>query len=79
MRVFVGWEAALFVRLHVLQGITAYHQGHIERSKFLIGKVEEEVARLQVSDEQLVELISLGNYSIPFTLNKFVQIKSVFS
>ncbi|CAG7828581.1 unnamed protein product [Allacma fusca] len=55
-----GWEAALFVRLHLLQGIAAYHLGHIERSKFLLAKVDEEVKRLQVSDDQLAELINMG-------------------
>jgi hypothetical protein len=57
-----GWEAVLFVRLHLLQGIAAYHQGQIEKSKFYFAKVEGEMSRLRVSDDQLADLINMGLY-----------------
>lgn len=55
-----GWEAALFVRLHLLQAIAAYHLGQIEKSKFLIDRAEGELNRLRVSDDKLAELINMG-------------------
>jgi hypothetical protein len=55
-----GWEAALYVRLHLLQGIACYHQGQLEKSRFFITRAETELNRLQVSDEQLVQLINMG-------------------
>jgi len=55
-----GWEAVLFVRLHLLQGIAAYHQGQVEKSKFFIAKAEAELERLRVSDDQLANLINMG-------------------
>lgn len=56
-----GWEAALFVRLHLLQAIASYHLGQIEKSRFLMTRAEEELNRLRVSDEKLAELIDMGN------------------
>jgi len=55
-----GWEAALFVRLHLLQGVAAYHLGQIEKSTFLLNRAETELNRLRVSDEKLAELINMG-------------------
>lgn len=55
-----GWEAALYVRLHLLQGITSYHLGHIERARFNLSQAESELNRLKVSDDSLVALISMG-------------------
>lgn len=55
-----GWEAALFVRLHLLQAIAAYHMGQVEKSRFLVGKVERELSRLRVSDDKLAALINMG-------------------
>jgi len=55
-----GWEAALFVRLHLLQAIAAYHLGQIEKSRFLMTRVETELGRLKVSDDKLAELINMG-------------------
>lgn len=55
-----GWEAALYVRLHLLQGITSYHLGQIEKSRFYLNKAEAELSRLRVSDESLAVLIGMG-------------------
>ncbi|CAL8106533.1 unnamed protein product [Orchesella dallaii] len=55
-----GWEAALFVRLHLLQAIAAYHLGQIEKSRFLMTRAETELGRLKVSDDKLAELINMG-------------------
>jgi hypothetical protein len=55
-----GWEAALYVRLHLLQGITSYHLGQIEKSRFYLNQAEAELGRLKISDESLVALINMG-------------------
>lgn len=67
-----GWEAALFVRLHLLQAIAAYHLGQIEKSKFLIDRAEGELNRLRVSDDKLAELINMGILSFCNLIYSFI-------
>jgi len=68
-----GWEAALYVRLHLLQGIASYHLGKLEKSNFYISKAEAELNRLKVSDEQLVQLINMGMYPLSKTRQHFFK------
>lgn len=56
----IGWEAALSVRLHLLQAIAAYHLGQLEKSKFYLRKVDAEISRLRVSDDKLADLVNMG-------------------
>lgn len=69
-----GFEAALYVRLHLLQGITSYHLGHIEKSKFYLNRAEGELGRLRVSDDSLVELINMGELVILWKFAYFILI-----
>lgn len=55
-----GMEAALFFRLHLLQAIAAYHQGHMDEAKPLFLRASTEMAALKVDDGILAELVSLG-------------------
>lgn len=53
-------ELVLFVRLHLLQGIVAFHQHKIQQARSLLAKAEEELVRIQVDEDQLTEVMAMG-------------------
>lgn len=55
-----GNEAALFTRLHLLQGIVAYHRNEKELAKALLNRTAAEIADLKVDDKKLSEVVALG-------------------
>ncbi|XP_033730373.1 NEDD8 ultimate buster 1-like, partial [Pecten maximus] len=55
-----GTELALFMRLHLLQGIVAFHQHEIQEANRLLGKAEEELQRLTVDGDKLTQVIQMG-------------------
>lgn len=56
----LGNENALFMRLHLLQGIVFYHRNDFDKAREFLQKAEEELQSLKVDDNQLVQLINLG-------------------
>lgn len=58
-----GNEAVLFLRLHLLQGAVAFHQGKTLESIKLLNQANEELQKLAINDGDLTHLISLG-YSL---------------
>lgn len=57
----LGNEAVLFLRLHLLQGAVAFHQGKTLESTKLLNQANEELQKLAIKDGDLTQLISLGN------------------
>lgn len=55
-----GNEAALFLRLHLLQAIVLYHQGKLDAAKNLFDKVEKELKELKVDEVKLCNLVEVG-------------------
>jgi len=58
-----GNESALLMRLHLLQGIVAFHQGRIREARPLLLKAQIEQTMLAVDENSLVEVAGMG-YSI---------------
>nr|CAH0109059.1 unnamed protein product [Daphnia galeata] len=58
-----GNEAVLFLRLHLLQGVVAFHQGKTLESVKLLNQAKEEIQKLTINDGDLTQLIGLG-YSL---------------
>eukprot|EP00092_Neocalanus_flemingeri_P007331 GFUD01007917.1.p1 GENE.GFUD01007917.1~~GFUD01007917.1.p1 ORF type:complete len:590 (+),score=221.00 GFUD01007917.1:891-2660(+) len=58
-----GGEQALMARLHLLQGIVAFHLGRDREAKLLLEKVSIEMQLLVVDEMDLMEIASMG-YSI---------------
>ena len=58
-----GSELALMARLHLLQGIVAYHLGRDREARLLLEKVSTELQLLIVDEVDLMEIVSLG-YSV---------------
>ncbi|XP_013387690.1 NEDD8 ultimate buster 1 [Lingula anatina] len=56
----IGSVLALFMRLHLLQGIVAYHQHKRHEAITLLNKAEKELQRLAVDDEKIAEVVSMG-------------------
>lgn len=56
----LGNEAALFMRLHLLQGIILYHQNNREAAIEMLRKAEEEMKILKVNENSLMMLVELG-------------------
>lgn len=50
----------LFLRLHLLQGAVAFHQGKTLESIKLLNQANEELQKLAINDGDLTHLISLG-------------------
>ncbi|CAF2852186.1 unnamed protein product [Rotaria sp. Silwood2] len=50
----------LFVRLHLLQAIVAYHAGRKVDAKNLLGMAEEEARMMRVDPEKLTEIMLMG-------------------
>lgn len=55
-----GNEAALFMRLHLLQGVVLYHQNKREEAKRLFERASNELKALKIDDASLSTLIELG-------------------
>lgn len=51
----------LFLRLHLLQGVVAFHQGKTLESVKLLNQAKEEIQKLTINDGDLTQLIGLGN------------------
>lgn len=67
-----GNEAALFMRLHLLQAIVKYHQNKRSEALRLLLQSEEELRSLKVDESSILALVELGNYIINF-INDFVK------
>jgi len=59
-----GNEAALMMRLNLLQGIVAFHTGRDREARLLLQKCEVQMQMLAVSETDLMLIASMG-YSIP--------------
>ncbi|KAH9290901.1 hypothetical protein KI387_035018, partial [Taxus chinensis] len=53
-------ELAIFTRLELLEGIVAYHTGLLKESHKALKAAQEKYNQLQVSDEALSQLVSMG-------------------
>ncbi|CAM8963172.1 unnamed protein product [Rhodiola kirilowii] len=53
-------ELALHLRLELLEGVVAYHTGQFEKSKNLLTSAQTTYSKLQVTDEALSMLMSMG-------------------
>lgn len=57
---FQGNEAALFMRLHLLQAIVHYHQNRRPEALQLLKKAQGELQGLKVDEDKLLMLFELG-------------------
>jgi len=71
-----GNEAVLFLRLHLLQGIVAFHQGKTLESIKLLNQVKEEIQKLTINDGDLTQLIGLGNSN--FKRRPLTDVSNIF-
>ncbi|KAK3088676.1 hypothetical protein FSP39_022249 [Pinctada imbricata] len=55
-----GREQALFMKLHLLQGIIAFHQHKISKAEHLLNKASGELGQLQVDSDKLAQVIGMG-------------------
>lgn len=55
-----GNEAVLFLRLHLLQGVVAFHQGKSFEASRLLHQAKDELSKLTINDNDLSQLLSLG-------------------
>merc|ERR1719154_438133 len=55
-----GQEAVLLMRLHLLQGIVAFHLGNEREAKLLLKKTRIESQLLEVNEELLYQLMDMG-------------------
>ncbi|CAK8694244.1 unnamed protein product [Clavelina lepadiformis] len=55
-----GHEVALFVRLYLLQGVVAYHEGNFSVSRDLFAKAKSFADSIQVDEDKVTEMIKLG-------------------
>jgi len=55
-----GSELALMARLHLLQGVVAYHLGRDREARLLLEKVSTELQLLAVDEVDLMEIVSIG-------------------
>jgi len=55
-----GQEGALLMRLHLLQGIVAFHLGREREASLLLKKAGIEAELLDVNDQLLSQLVSIG-------------------
>ncbi|GAB2238016.1 hypothetical protein Droror1_Dr00015918 [Drosera rotundifolia] len=53
-------EVALYLRLELLEGVVAFHGGQLQKSRRLLTFAQSRLTKLQVSDEALSLLVSLG-------------------
>lgn len=59
----IGNEGVLFLRLHLLQGVVAFHQGKTLEATRLLQQAKGELDKLSINDNDLSQLLSLG-YSV---------------
>ncbi|ESP03187.1 hypothetical protein LOTGIDRAFT_224600 [Lottia gigantea] len=50
----------LFMKLHLLQGIIAFHQHNIDTAKTLLKQAEDDIKRLSVDPELITQVMSMG-------------------
>lgn len=55
-----GTELALFMKLHLLQGIVAFHQHRVQDAKRLLSRAEFELQHLIVDEEKLTQVMTMG-------------------
>jgi len=55
-----GQEAALLMRLHLLQGIVAFHLGRENEARLLLKKVQIEAELLNVNEKFLDQIVEMG-------------------
>lgn len=65
----IGNEAALFMRLHLLQAIVKYHQNNRNEALRLFLQAEEELKSLKVDENSLLTLVELGKEQTFVILN----------
>lgn len=53
-------EQAVFMRLHLLQGVLAYYKGETEKSKNIFNQAEEELNRLKVDEKAMLTVMEIG-------------------
>ncbi|KAM5548065.1 hypothetical protein ABKV19_002161 [Rosa sericea] len=53
-------ERALYLRLELLEGVVAYHSGRVEKSMKVLTSAQEKFTQLQVPDESLSLVMSMG-------------------
>ncbi|XP_057767917.1 uncharacterized protein LOC130988157 isoform X2 [Salvia miltiorrhiza] len=53
-------ELALHLRMELLEGVIAYHRGHLQKSKNALSSAQTKYFQLQVPDESLSFLLSMG-------------------
>ncbi|CAL0304898.1 unnamed protein product [Lupinus luteus] len=53
-------ELALHLRLELLEGVVAYHNGQLEKSRKALASAKAKFVKLQVSDEALSFVMSMG-------------------
>ncbi|XP_062596557.1 NEDD8 ultimate buster 1-like, partial [Saccostrea cucullata] len=55
-----GTQLALYMKLHLLQGIVAFHHHRIAEAHSLLRKAEEELNRLKVDENKLSQVMMMG-------------------
>ena len=71
MVLIVGNEAVLFLRLHLLQGVVAFHQGRSLDANRILNQAKNELVKLSINDDDLSQLINLGSFKkVKSNLNK---------
>ena len=55
-----GHEIALYVRLYVLQGVVAYHEGKFSSARDLLSKAQFYANSIQVDSDKIAEMINVG-------------------
>ncbi|KAH8019183.1 hypothetical protein HPB51_017410 [Rhipicephalus microplus] len=53
-------EAALFCRLHLLQGIVAFHQEHYPQARQYLQKAATLISQLKLHDSKLAQVMAMG-------------------
>lgn len=53
-------EAALFCRLHLLQGIVAFHQEHYSQARQYLQKAATLISQLKLHDSKLAQVMAMG-------------------
>ena len=55
-----GHEIALFVRLYVLQGVVAYHEGKFASARDLLSKAKFYADSIEVDHDKITEMVTVG-------------------
>ncbi|KAG1662651.1 NEDD8 ultimate buster 1 [Nymphon striatum] len=55
-----GCESALYARLHLLQGVLAFHQNRLADAENFLKQAENEISSLKVDDDKICEILALG-------------------